>query len=326
MDNPRTLIYILDEETLGQLHESWPARMRAALCLDERGYAAVALLHEEEIDHAAPRLSKLLKQDDVDFLIVPVQGGYPTRKLSFGEEQQMCRIIAGVSDLPDAAEQYLEEFIGARDLRDAAKQTDPQSPSEQLPHSEIVLSFPNMAAISRRQRDAIPTRIEPRKPQFIQRNSPLEQRARPPVARESRSPDGWSARDNHGTSATAAHAKNDRVIQPGRGGVVKAALCTAAKATPSPLELQIASAKGHVPGQATNASGGHAPTKEVRSARVEGSSGRQAQILRTLSKTAALGIAISFVQIGFSDDAFEQMEHGRQESSQLEAIWPDRAG
>lgn len=107
MEYPITLIYLFDEETLGELHRGWPHGVQAALCLEEEGGGNVALLTKEEAQDAATHISSILGRDDSDFVFVPKFGGYPTRRVSFGEEQQLCGMIAEMEDLPGRARAYL---------------------------------------------------------------------------------------------------------------------------------------------------------------------------------------------------------------------------
>ena len=85
MDHPTTLIYLPDSETLGQLHRDWPEGVRVALCLEERGQSDVVFVREEDVFKVPARVSELFRRDDADFVIVPILGGYPTRRLSFAE-------------------------------------------------------------------------------------------------------------------------------------------------------------------------------------------------------------------------------------------------
>ena len=110
MENAVTLIYLFDEETLGQLHKDWPQGMRTALCLDENGGGNIALFHIDEYWHVAARISDLLGRDDSDFVFVPTFSGYPTRRISFSEEQQMCGMIANIDDLPQRARLHLAQM------------------------------------------------------------------------------------------------------------------------------------------------------------------------------------------------------------------------
>ena len=116
MEHPTTLIYLMDQDTLRRLHRGWPAGIRVALCLTEAGESHIALLHEDEIDTAAERVADLFALDDADFVIVPKLGGYPTRKISFSEDQQLCGMVADIEDLAEIATDILLERIGAADL------------------------------------------------------------------------------------------------------------------------------------------------------------------------------------------------------------------
>lgn len=116
MDHPTTLIYLFDQETLSNLFENWPSSMRVALCIDEEGGGHVALLREDEVADAPVRIAQLLDRDDSDFVIVPTFGGYPTRKIRFSEEQQLCGMLAELSDLPLRARSHLAELSEGLDL------------------------------------------------------------------------------------------------------------------------------------------------------------------------------------------------------------------
>lgn len=116
MDHPTTLIYLFDEETLSNLFENWPSSMRVALCIDEEGGGHVTLLREDEAADAPVRIAQLLDRDDSDFVIVPTFGGYPTRKIRFSEEQQLCGMLAELSDLPLRARSHLAGLPESPDL------------------------------------------------------------------------------------------------------------------------------------------------------------------------------------------------------------------
>lgn len=103
MDHPTTLIYLADAETLGQLHRDWPSDLRVALCLEDGGGSDVVFLREEEIAKTPEHVAAMLDRDDADFVIVPTFGGYPTRRLSFSQEQQLCGMLADMAELPDQA-------------------------------------------------------------------------------------------------------------------------------------------------------------------------------------------------------------------------------
>lgn len=109
MDHPTTLIYLPDSETLGQLHRDWPEGVRVALCLEERGQSDVVFVREEDVFKVPARVSELFRRDDVDFVIVPILGGYPTRRLSFAEEQQLCGMLADMVDLAGQARSFVAE-------------------------------------------------------------------------------------------------------------------------------------------------------------------------------------------------------------------------
>ncbi len=116
MDYPTTLVYLFDEETLRNLFDDWPSSMRVALCIDEEGTGNVALLRADEVADAPLRIAQLLDRDDADFVIVPTFGGYPTRKIRFSEEQQLCGMVAELSDLPIRARSHLAELSEGPDL------------------------------------------------------------------------------------------------------------------------------------------------------------------------------------------------------------------
>ena len=139
MENAVTLIYLFDEETLGQLHQAWPQGMRAALCLDETGEGNVALFHKDEYWQAAARIADLLGRDDSDFVIVPTFGGYPTRPISFSEEQQMCGMIANIADLPERAELHLAQLkSGPEDQQSEDQPQEVQIVAETEAAEEII--------------------------------------------------------------------------------------------------------------------------------------------------------------------------------------------
>lgn len=118
MDHPTTLIYLADAETLSQLHPDWPSDLRVALCLEEGGASDVIFIRQDEIEEAPERVATLLERDDADFVIVPMLGGYPTRRLSFSQEQQLCGLLADMVELPDQARSnfdYLAESNGLSD-------------------------------------------------------------------------------------------------------------------------------------------------------------------------------------------------------------------
>ncbi len=116
MDHPTTLIYLFDEETLSKLFDDWPSLMRVALCIDEEGGGNVVLLHEDEVADAPFHIAQLLNRDDADFVIAPTFGGYPTRKIRFSEEQQLCGMVEVLSDLPIRARSHLSQFCEKPDL------------------------------------------------------------------------------------------------------------------------------------------------------------------------------------------------------------------
>ena len=127
MEHPTTLIYLMDQDTLRRLHRGWPAGIRVALCLTEAGESHIALLHEDEIDTAAERVADLFALDDADFVIVPKLGGYPTRKISFSEDQQLCGMVADIEDLAEIATEILLERAETEDLPEAVEETpDPE--------------------------------------------------------------------------------------------------------------------------------------------------------------------------------------------------------
>ena len=90
--------------------------MRVALCIGEEGAGNVALLREDEVTEAPLRIARLLDRDDADFVIVPTFGGYPTRKIRFSEEQQLCGMVAELDDLPIRARSYLSKLPEEPDL------------------------------------------------------------------------------------------------------------------------------------------------------------------------------------------------------------------
>ena len=135
MDHPTTLIYLPDEETLSNLFENWPSSMRVALCIDEEGGGHVALLREDEAADAPVRIAQLLDRNDSDFVIVPTFGGYPTRKIRFSEEQQLCGMLAELSDLPLRARSHLAGLSEGPDL----SIDDHSAPFEEV-HTDVALT------------------------------------------------------------------------------------------------------------------------------------------------------------------------------------------
>ncbi len=142
MDHPTTLIYLPDGETMGQLHRSWPDGLRVALCLEESGRSDIVFVQEEEITHAPAQVADLLGRDDADFVIVPTLGGYPTRRLSFGEEQQLCGMLADMADLPEQARAFIEDLS---QREDEAEEESWGAPEPEAPIPAPTLPMPPQA-------------------------------------------------------------------------------------------------------------------------------------------------------------------------------------
>lgn len=111
MDHPTTLIYLAEAETLAQLHRDWPSELCVALCLEEQGSSDVVFLRGDEVAETPERVAAMLDRDDADFVIVPTFGGYPTKRLSFSQEQQLCGILADMVELPDLARASVSEQV-----------------------------------------------------------------------------------------------------------------------------------------------------------------------------------------------------------------------
>ena len=70
----------------------------------------------------AERVADLFALDDADFVIVPKLGGYPTRKISFSEDQQLCGLVADIEDLAEIATDILLERAETEDLPEAVEE------------------------------------------------------------------------------------------------------------------------------------------------------------------------------------------------------------
>ncbi|MEM9972721.1 MAG: hypothetical protein AAF771_00975 [Pseudomonadota bacterium] len=133
MEHPTTLIYLPDGETMGQLHRGWPDGLRVALCLEEGGRSDLVFVQEEDVANAPAQVADLLGRDDSDFVIVPTLGGYPTRRLSFGEEQQLCGMLADMADLPGQARAFVKDRAGREEQAATGSWAMPEP--EELTHA-----------------------------------------------------------------------------------------------------------------------------------------------------------------------------------------------
>lgn len=115
MEYAETLVYLVAEDTLSQLHRGWPEGMRAALCLGEEGDCEVVLFHRDELGGIVARIATDLSRDDADFIVVPLTGGYPTRRIRFAEEQQLCDFVSASPGLAEMAMDYALNFAFLRD-------------------------------------------------------------------------------------------------------------------------------------------------------------------------------------------------------------------
>jgi hypothetical protein len=132
------LVYTPDFETLRGICPDWPEEVFAILCLHQSGRCDLHLRHVEE--DAAEALSMAVTATDEGscrVYVVPASDGYPTRRLSFSEEQAICGLLDGVDQLPDLALEYAlsyryrKEAAETRELGERAN-----SLAERLRHRE----------------------------------------------------------------------------------------------------------------------------------------------------------------------------------------------
>ena len=169
-----------DGETLDQLHKGWPKGVLAALCLAETGDSEAVFLQGHEFEKAAARISQVLGREDSDFVFVPRMGGYPTKKLNFSEEQQLCGILADMTDLPSRARAFLA------DAEEETPQEDPVAPArdEEFPavlRSEQRIS-PKAEKIDEPEDPEVPVQskeVATPKVEFVSRREKPKPRRRP---------------------------------------------------------------------------------------------------------------------------------------------------
>jgi len=111
------LIYLPDLEALRGIHADWPDDMCAILCLHQSGRCELQLHHiEEDADAALAKAVGATDRGAGRVYVVPATEGYPTRKLSFSEEQALCGLLDGLTDLPDLAADYAQEYRYSKDV------------------------------------------------------------------------------------------------------------------------------------------------------------------------------------------------------------------
>lgn len=115
MEEAKTLVYFPDAETLVGLHTDWPEEIRTALCLREDGLCEIVVFHDAESPSAVADVATLTGRDESTFVVVPETDGYPTRHVSFAEEQLLCKILAETGDLAELASDYLINYSYVQD-------------------------------------------------------------------------------------------------------------------------------------------------------------------------------------------------------------------